>query len=275
MFCVHYKFFSKLDHNMVLFNSQHIMMRDLKRQIMSQEKINETISDLQISNAQTNEEYTDDALIPKNSSVIIRRIPAKGVKSSKRRFLQAKSLSAFKSSLKTHLSPWLLNLSEMLITNLAEVNASKEDKIKDMMFQSSQYYSQPQHMDKLAEQPPPNYVCFRCGITGHYIRNCPTIGIKKSSGIPSSFMREVSDTSVKGAMLTNTGAYAIPIINAESYAIKKKEKHPFFSQEQSSSSSEEEDPVPDELLCPICKDFINYAAVTPCCGNSYCDECEF
>uniref|UniRef100_A0AAY4CJT1 RBBP6 n=1 Tax=Denticeps clupeoides TaxID=299321 RepID=A0AAY4CJT1_9TELE len=271
MFSVHYKFFSKLDHNMVLFNAHHIMMSDLKRQIMRQENINATRSDLQISNAETNEEYTDDdALIPKNSSVIIRRIPAKGVKSPKQRFLSSSDRSAPSSG------------SLQAITNLAEVNASEEDKIKAVMFQSSQCYSQ--YMDKLAGQPPPNYICFRCRETGHYIRNCPTIGdknfdasqrIKRSTGIPRSFMMEVADTSVKGAMLTNTGVYAIPIINAESYAIKKKEKPPFLPQEQSSCSSEEKDPVPDELLCPICKDFMNDAAVTPCCGNSYCDECEF
>ncbi|CAB1427990.1 unnamed protein product [Pleuronectes platessa] len=33
------------------------------------------------------------------------------------------------------------------------------------------------------------------------------------------------------------------------------------------------DLIPDELLCPICKDLITDAAVIPCCGNSYCDDC--
>lgn len=59
----------------------------------------------------------------------------------------------------------------------------------------------------------------------------------------------------------------------EAYAIGKKEKPPFLPQEQS-SSSEEEDPVPDELLCLLCKDLMTDAVVIPCCGNSYCDECE-
>lgn len=38
--------------------------------------------------------------------------------------------------------------------------------------------------------------------------------IKKSTGIPRSFMVEVNDPSMKGAMLTNTGRYAIPTIDA-------------------------------------------------------------
>lgn len=61
---------------------------------------------------------------------------------------------------------------------------------------------------------------------------------------------------------------------SEAYAIGKKEKPPFLPQNQS-SSSEEEDPVPDELLCLICKDLMTDAVVIPCCGNSYCDECKY
>lgn len=71
-------------------------------------------------------------------------------------------------------------------------------------------------------------------------------------------------------------AVIIPLslhLHREAYAIGKKEKPPFLPQEQS-SSSEEEDPVPDELLCLLCKDLMTDAVVIPCCGNSYCDECE-
>lgn len=32
--------------------------------------------------------------------------------------------------------------------------------------------------------------------------------------------------------------------------------------------------MPDELLCLICKDLMTDAVVIPCCGNSYCDDCE-
>jgi len=60
----------------------------------------------------------------------------------------------------------------------------------------------------------------------------------------------------------------------EAYAIGKKEKPPFLPEEPS-SSSEEDDPIPDELLCLICKDIMTDAVVIPCCGNSYCDECKY
>lgn len=55
---------------------------------MGREKLKAADSDLQITNAQTKEEYTDDnALIPKNSSVIVRRIPIGGVKSTSKTYV--------------------------------------------------------------------------------------------------------------------------------------------------------------------------------------------
>lgn len=60
----------------------------------------------------------------------------------------------------------------------------------------------------------------------------------------------------------------------EAYAQGKKERPPFVPRDQS-SSEDDSDPIPDELLCPICNDLMTDAVVIPCCGNSYCDECEF
>uniref|UniRef100_A0A8C5H073 RING-type domain-containing protein n=3 Tax=Gouania willdenowi TaxID=441366 RepID=A0A8C5H073_GOUWI len=85
-------------------------------------------------------------------------------------------------------------------------------------------------------------------------------------------MVEVDDPSIKGAMLTNCGRYAIPAIDAQAYAVGKKEKPPFMPQEQPEPKMEE-NTVPEELLCLICRDMLCDAVVIPCCGNSYCDEC--
>uniref|UniRef100_A0A663N876 RING-type domain-containing protein n=1 Tax=Athene cunicularia TaxID=194338 RepID=A0A663N876_ATHCN len=161
--------------------------------------------------------------------------------------------------------------------NLAEANASEEDKIQAMVIQSHQQYDPINCMKKLLGPPPPSYTCFYCGKRGHYNKELPNRWgkisnfesvprLKKSTGIPRSFMVEGKDPNAKGAMATKTGKYTIPIIN--------KEKLPFLPEKPSSSSpSCSSDPIPEEPLCCICKEIMTEAVTIPCCGNSYCDEC--
>ncbi|EDO35476.1 predicted protein [Nematostella vectensis] len=77
MSCIHYKFRSSLEYDTVTFDGLGISLADLKKAIMAQKKFGKTTDfDLEITNAQTKEVYKDESVqIPKNSSVIIRRIP--------------------------------------------------------------------------------------------------------------------------------------------------------------------------------------------------------
>ncbi|XP_056624196.1 E3 ubiquitin-protein ligase RBBP6-like isoform X1 [Triplophysa dalaica] len=279
--CVHYKFFSKLTHDTVIFDGLHITLADLKRQIMSREKLK--CCELRITNDQTNEEYSDNAdIIPSYTMVSVRRIPGTGVKSTYNRRGSNWSEPSSGSS-RAQMNGCSLSLEQLFKTeNLAEANASEEDKIKAVMFQSSRCYYTVNEALKLVGGLPPNYVCFNCGIPGHHIRNCPKsrdptfVGgkrIRRSAGIPVSFLVEVDDPNMKGVMLSSSGKHVIPIINAEAYASQKKENPPFFPQNESSSSTSGEDAVPDDFLCRICKDLITDAVMTPCCSNSYCDDC--
>ncbi|KAM6071146.1 E3 ubiquitin-protein ligase RBBP6-like [Chlamydotis macqueenii] len=127
MSCLHYKFSSSLKYHTLIFNGLHISLRNLKRQIMAREKLKAPNSDLQITNAQTKEEYTDDdALIPKNCSVIVRRIPAGGVKAPS------------KASVPSPAEP--VSGTPKATANLAEASATEEEKIKAMMTQSCREY---------------------------------------------------------------------------------------------------------------------------------------
>ena len=89
---------------------------------------------------------------------------------------------------------------------------------------------------------PGNYCCFKCGMPGHWIKQCPlnlvttfpvpcslhfvlmffvsllliflqTMDIKKSTGIPRSFMVPVEGPEVPGAMMTPSGHFAVPAID--------------------------------------------------------------
>ncbi|XP_060946732.1 E3 ubiquitin-protein ligase RBBP6-like, partial [Limanda limanda] len=285
---VHYKFSSKLSYDTAVFDGPHITLRDLKKQIMARERLRSGDCDLQITNAQSKEEYTDDeGLIPKGSSVIVRRIPIIGGKSGSsnkthhhdRTVTQLQHAYEVVKAIDDQASSSTLNFFSQM-TNLADSDVPEEDKIKFLQNQS--IYNSVNYSKKSGTVLPSNYTCYRCGNTGHHIRNCPSSGqdknyeaplrMKKSSGIPRSFMVEVDDPSVKGAMLTNCGRYAVAAIDAKAYAIGKKEKPPFFQQDKPKSEVEE-DPIPEELLCLICQDLLSDAVVIPCCGNSYCDDC--
>ncbi|KAL1763138.1 E3 ubiquitin-protein ligase RBBP6 isoform X2, partial [Sigmodon hispidus] len=282
MSCVHYKFSSQLNYKTIIFDGLHISLSDLKKQIMGKEKLRAALSDLQITNAQTKEEFTDgSALIHRNSSVIVRRIPPGTVKFTRKTDYGVSGTEP--AEMETANAP--ICLAQLRKTaNLAEANASEEEKIKAMMFQSSRVYHPVNDRKKPLGLTPPSYSCVCCGKPGHSSQNCPRNvekqqkkfdsgpRIRRSTGIPTSFLMEVEDPNRKGAMLTNRGTYAIPMVSAEAYAIRKREKPPFLAEEQS-SCSEKGDRIPEEHLCPICKDIMTDAAVIPCCQNSYCDEC--
>lgn len=88
-----------MDYNTVTFDGLHITLAELKRQIMGRERLKATDCDLQITNAQTREEYTDEEVhIPKHSSVIVRRTPIGGVKPAGRTFIVDRSDMAAGSS---------------------------------------------------------------------------------------------------------------------------------------------------------------------------------
>ncbi|NXK15571.1 RBBP6 ligase, partial [Herpetotheres cachinnans] len=218
-------------------------------------------------------EYTDDnALIPRNSSVIVRRVPVGGVKATNKTDHRSQTEPGSGTSKAIDDASASLSVAQLIkAANLAEANASKEDKIKTMMIQSCHEYDPSNYLKEPLGPPPPSYSCFCGGKPGHYTTNCPinraknvesVPRIKRSTGIPTSFMMEVKDPSTKGAMLTKSGEYTIPTIN-EAYARGKKEKPPFLPEEPSSSS---DGPIPDELLCLICKDAMTDAVVIPCCG---------
>ncbi|KAJ7400001.1 hypothetical protein BTVI_109285 [Pitangus sulphuratus] len=272
---VHYKFSSMLSSDVVTFNGPSIALGELKHRIMACKRLKAANSNLQILNAQTNEEYTDaNALILKNSSVIVRRVPA----GAELEYV----FNFFGQIADPSVPPPLARLIES--PSLAETNIPEEEKIKVMMMQSCSYYSPSNYLKVPLGPLPPSDACFKCGQQGHSKKKCPNTGqkknmegvprIKRSSGIPESFMVEVKDPNAKGTMITPKGKYAIPIINVEAYARKKKEKPPVLQEEPtSSSSSSSPAPVPDNLLSLFCREIRTDAAETPCCGRSYCDGC--
>jgi E3 ubiquitin-protein ligase RBBP6 len=79
MSCIHYKFKSNNEFKTLTFDGVSISVADLRKEIIQKSNMGKIMDDfhLQITNPQTNEEYKDDDLIPKNTSVVLARIPVK------------------------------------------------------------------------------------------------------------------------------------------------------------------------------------------------------
>ena len=107
MSSIHYKFRALKDYDTYTFEGAGVPVWELKQEIIAAKKLNRANDfDLIISNAQTNQgkfeslelglyfyflEYADDSIIiPKNTSVIVRRVPA----APGRRFFQPRTLTA-------------------------------------------------------------------------------------------------------------------------------------------------------------------------------------
>ncbi|GAA5857374.1 hypothetical protein JCM8547_002249 [Rhodosporidiobolus lusitaniae] len=139
--------------------------------------------------------------------------------------------------------------------------------------------------------PPPGYICYRCGQKGHWIQECPTNGdaafdnrprIKRTTGIPKSFLTEVSgpqaptgeeEESVPGGvksgiMVTADGGFVVARPDNASWLA-----HRALTANLSASDIQNLAPTDPDLTCPVCSKLLRDAVLTPCCSTSFCDDC--
>ena len=75
MSSIHYKFRATLEYKTLTFDGLHISVDELKRVICEKENIRTESFDLVLTNAHTKRQYSSEELVPRNSSVVIQRIP--------------------------------------------------------------------------------------------------------------------------------------------------------------------------------------------------------
>lgn len=181
--------------------------------------------------------------IPKNTSLIVVRIPGiSNVKNKNKRFQQNKEIPSTLPKV-----AW-----KNVQTDLTKMTGSEEDKIYEMMMQSTfDYKANQQNYGKISSNsfsnpPPLHYVCRRCRIPGHWIQKCSLAPLKSTRFDPTSKM-----TGIPMSMRNQ---------KSENIQIHKINEN--FNKENFKS-----------LSCEICKEIFRNPTRTPCCKKTFCYDC--
>ena len=277
-----YKFRNDKDFSRLHIGASQVSVGDFKLTLMRQKLGKEATSvgyDLQVCNAQTQQPFEgDDILIPKNSSLVVKRIPLPaGVK----RHLATQVSSAWE--VKAH--------SEKPQSELTE-----EEKIEEMMKQSTEMYSKVRWLDckstglsRPARPPPKHYVCRKCLVPGHWISDCKRQGpaIKRATGIPRAFLTR-ADKDTPGAKMNADGTYVIAAVEKAGYGQTKSGEVPCWEEPtMADMKARMNQPIavpsakwngieiPKDLVCSECNDLLYDAVATDKCGCIFCHTCAF
>ncbi|XP_074271758.1 E3 ubiquitin ligase PQT3-like [Silene latifolia] len=234
---VYYKFKSAKKYDSITIVDHFITVLNLKQRIFESKHMIRRGTDLIVTNAQTNEEYVDELmLIPKNTSVSVRRVPGPGPPPMPiviHHPAESGSVTA-DSSMSNNSEPldYYDDFGDDIYVTTPQVTATESSILmKDSTFGRGCGLQQ--------KTPPQGYICHRCKIPGHYIQHCPTNGdpnfdirkVKPPTGLPKSMLVPTPD-----------GLYALA--NGTSVAFEK--------QIASQSSTRSIVNVPPELNCPLC-----------------------
>lgn len=230
---IYYKFKSLKDYDVFKLDAglNGVTVWEFKKEIIEQKRLVGKLAkdsglpdfDLLFQNAQTGEEYLNDQqVIPRNSQIIVRRVPSymsKGGGGGGRAFSTSSSLgtgafvtkpllptgfsmgaggqtqseqSKIRSMLSATNSHWEGNQANITTNNQQQLAQSASSRTKKIPTQH------------VGPRPPDSYVCFRCNSGGHYIQHCPTNSdpnfdksrIRKTTGIPKTFLQAVKDEAI-------------------------------------------------------------------------------
>ncbi|KAL8942107.1 MAG: hypothetical protein Q9211_001546 [Gyalolechia sp. 1 TL-2023] len=223
---VFFRFKSQKEPTRVAFDGTGISVFELKREIISANRLGDgTDFELVISAEDTGEVYDDDTYsIPRSTAVIAKRLPAaKPGRGGAARYVSGNMPQNAKTSYRadaTAASSVTTNKQTEAPKGLSDMNGAQteDEKIAAMFKLGADQWAQQQvemanatpvyrsgpsksrQVDIPDRPPPQGYVCYRCGEKGHWIKACPTNDdpsyvnrprVKRTTGIPKSFLKTV------------------------------------------------------------------------------------
>uniref|UniRef100_A0AC35U5X0 DWNN domain-containing protein n=1 Tax=Rhabditophanes sp. KR3021 TaxID=114890 RepID=A0AC35U5X0_9BILA len=268
MSSIHYKFRNALSYSIINISGLEINVNNLKKEICEKENIRIDSFDLGLENPHTNQEYKEGDSIPRNSSVIVKRIPRDGA-SKLPKLLESNVYG-------TDGKDATLDADTASFVDYAAM--SEIERIAHMKHTSTVAYHASNFQRKTINQtgvpPPPTYVCNRCLQAGHWYKMCPMINTKRTTGIPTEELME-STKDDPNAMLHPSGKYVIPIMHWKARNQKMVESNVMAQAELDIKIEAEmkKNELPYDLTCRLCNGIFRDAVQTMCCGNSFCADC--
>ncbi|KAL3317699.1 E3 ubiquitin-protein ligase rbbp6 [Cichlidogyrus casuarinus] len=277
---VYFRFKANTKTDQIQFDGSSISVKDLKNKIRTKCCLYAADLDLKLEDSSGKVYDKDEDLIPKYANIIVRRVPKIATEGTKKKpnIYDENQRNANRPQFARSEAP-----NPVKSLNLANSNLSEEEKIKLMMEKSSEGTPEKAMKMKPYSIPPPNYVCHKCGQSGHWVHDC--VGIidsagnkvdlksrKRPTGIPSDMLLKV-DAGTPGAYLSRDGTYSVPIKDAEAYAMGKKDKRPFSIEENPPYVPPTKEKVREDLKCPLCHDLFKDAVIVTCCSTTYCSIC--
>lgn len=213
---IFYRFVHQKNQSTIHFDGTGINVFDLKHEIIIQSQLGQGQDFmLRLFHLEQPElEYENDQdVVPRSTFVLAKRSPCSVVsgryQSAARYVTGRPRITKFKTP--NAVAPGAALKTEAVV----DENISEEDRIKQMFENQENVWAQAQ--DELSthkvvhykpgteDLPPPGYVCYRCGGKDHWIKNCPTNTdpnfegkkIKKTTGIPKSYMKTISKETVE------------------------------------------------------------------------------
>lgn len=304
---IFYRFRSQKESDRILFDGTGLTVFDLKREIIQENRLGDgTDFQIRIYNPDTNEEYEDDSqVIPRSSSVIVKRSPAikqffaHGLHKSggamgnatryvtgKPRVFQKKQQSSGATSNPSAAVSGVTE--EERIANMFANQENQWEQTQQEMSSATPVFHRAQHNSQPAENegpPPPGYMCYRCGARDHWIKNCPTNNdpnfegkrIRRTTGIPKKFLKSVEidpnnitaeEMAQRKIMVTDDGKFVVQVADQQSWEdYQRKQQNRLINGADAKWQKGYFKNLPADLTCPITGGLLKDPVKTSKCCN--------
>ena len=215
---VYYKFTSAKSYNKIPCDGLSVDILTLKQEISSQLHLKGfgVDFDLEVTN-ETSEVYSELDKVPRNAKVQLARKPI-----TKKINAPAPPVVNPIASTSGYIPGTTVTTNDLqdLVASIPGLNPNQEEekqKTEDQLLQDmfnaaeetskrnmpSQNSTQVKRMK--GELPPPNYVCYKCGLKNHWIYDCPNSTeegnvrrVQRATGIPKSMLSVIDKVPEKG-----------------------------------------------------------------------------